>query len=97
MSLPATHLPERSNSSQPIPLLPAKAYIPPASAQASTESINPLIHAHVGDEAMPTENEIKDATTNQRSSNTSTASSYASSIDDDKRGFLLLADLKEKE
>jgi len=90
MSLPSRHLPERSNSSQSIPLLPAKAYIPP-SAQASTDSTNPLIHAHVGDEAMPTEDEIKDATTKPRSSSTSTASSN----DDEKRGVLPLADLKE--
>ncbi|KAL9068342.1 MAG: hypothetical protein Q9161_006265 [Pseudevernia consocians] len=94
MSLPAKYLPERSDSSQSIPLLPAKAYIPPSS-QASTESSNPLFHAHVGDEAMPTEGEIKDATTKRRSSCTSTASSYASNNDDDKRRLLSLADVKE--
>lgn len=94
MSL-SRHLPERSDSSQSIPLLPAKAYIPPSSEQASTESSNPLIHAHVGDEAIPTEDEIKDATTKRKSSSTSTASSSASSNDADKTAFLPLADLKE--
>ncbi|KAF6226554.1 hypothetical protein HO133_009420 [Letharia lupina] len=94
MSLPSRHLPERSNSSQSITLLPAKAYIPPSSARATTESSNPLIHAHVGDEAMPTEDEIKDATTKSRSSSTTTASSYASSNDDEKKGVLPRADVK---
>ena len=48
MSLPSEILAERSNSSDFIPLLPAKAYIPPSPAQAPTDSKNPLIHAHVG-------------------------------------------------
>lgn len=44
---------------------------------------------------MPTEDEIKDATTKRKSSSTSTASSSASSNDADKTAFLPLADLKE--
>ena len=88
-------LPERTSSSQSIPLLPAKAYTPPSSEQASFESSNPLIDAHVGHEAMPTEGEIKDATTKRRSSSTSTASSFASSNDGEKRVLLPLADVKE--
>lgn len=95
MSRSSTHLPERSNSSQSIPLLPAKAYVPPSSEQASTQANNPLIHAHVGDDAMPTENEIKDATTKRTSSSASTASSFASSTDADNPSFLPLADSKE--
>ncbi|CAF9911039.1 MAG: hypothetical protein ALECFALPRED_007058 [Alectoria fallacina] len=97
MSFPSRQLPERSNSSQIIPLLPAKAYVPPSSQQTSTESSNRLIHAHVGHEAMPTEDEIKDATTKRRSSSTSTASSFASTNDPDNKGFLPLADLKEQD
>ncbi|CAD6593066.1 MAG: hypothetical protein ASARMPREDX12_006682 [Alectoria sarmentosa] len=97
MSLPSRHLPERSNSSQLVPLLPAKAYVPPSSQQTSTKSSNRLIDAHVGHEAMPTEDEIKDATTKPRSSNTSTASTFASRNDAEKKGFLPLADLKEQD
>ena len=86
MSLSSTQLPERSNCSQSIPFLPAKAYVSPSSEQASTQSNDPLIHAHVGDEAMPTEDEIKHATTKRSS---------ASGNDADKTRFLQLADLKE--
>ena len=71
------------------------AYVPPSSAQASNDSDNPLIHAHGGHKAMPTEDEVKDATTIPKSSSTSTASSSASITDGDKTGFLPLADLKE--
>ena len=46
---------------------------------------------------MPTEDEIKDATTKPRSSNTSTASTFASRNDAEKKGFLPLADLKEQD
>ena len=89
--LPSNHLPKRSISSQSIPLLPAKTYVLPSSAQTSTESSNPLIDAHVGHEAMPTEDEIMDAATTPRSLSTSTASSK----DGEMKGFLPLLDLKD--
>ena len=47
---------------------------------------------HVWHDAMPTEDEIKDAATKSRSSSTSTASSFSLSNDGEKNGFLLLQD-----
>ena len=95
MSLPSKHLPDRSISSQSIPLLPAKAYVPPPSAQTSPESCNPLIDAHVGQPAMPSEDEIKDVATTSRSSGTITTSSCASNNHGEKKGFPPLFDVKE--
>lgn len=80
--LPSKPLPERSISSESIPLLPAKAYVPPpSSAQSSSESGNTLIDdAHIGHEAMPIEDEIKDATTERRfSTSIGVVSGFASS------------------
>lgn len=87
--------PKRSPSLHFIPLLPARAYIAPSSAQASAEFSNPLVHAQVGDEAMPTEVGINHATAKRTSPSTSTISSHTSSDDDDKPAFLRPADLKE--
>lgn len=91
----SSHHPERSSSSQSIPLLPAKAYVPPSSDQDSTESSNSFIDAHVEHEAMPTEDEIKDATTKPRSSSTSTTSSFALSNDSENGDFIPPANMKE--
>ena len=94
MSLPSEILAERSNASDFIPLLPAKAYITPSPAQGPTGSNKPLIHAHVGLGAMPAEDKIKDVSTKATSSSASAASSLASSNQDGKMGFRPLADLK---
>lgn len=61
----------------------------------STKSSNPLIDAHVGPEAMPAGDEIIEIATELLSSSASSASSFASSIEAEKKGFLLLHDLEE--